>query len=267
MHAVMDFLVKYGYWVLFFNVLIEQVGFPLPTVPVFLAMGALAGLGNFSFWTAVLIAALACLCSDVMWYRLGRTRGASILNLLCRISLEPDSCVSNTKNLFRKLGAYALLFAKFVPGLSATAPPLAGLTGMGMRRFIVFDMAGAMAWSASYLLVGYLFRNQLEAVANSISETGGRVLLGMAILLAAYIGWKYYKRRRFLHELRVARVTPEELSKLMDTGEVAIVDLRNSLEVEYDGWKLPGAIWIDMQDLHERHVEIPREKEIILYCS
>ena len=267
MHAVMDFLVKYGYWVLFFNVLLEQLGLPLPTIPVFLAVGALAGLGDFSFWAAVLIAALACLCSDVMWYRLGRARGASILNLLCRISLEPDSCVSNTKNLFRKLGAYALLFAKFVPGLSATAPPLAGLTGMGFRRFIVFDMAGAMAWSASYLLLGYIFRNQLEAVADSVSQTGGKVLLGILILLAGYIGWKYYKRQSFIRDLRVARVTPEELSKLMDSEEVAIVDLRNSLEVEYDGWKLPGAIWIDMQNLHERHVEIPRDKEVILYCS
>ena len=267
MHAVMDFLVKYGYWVLFFNVLLEQIGLPLPTIPVFLAVGALAGLGDFSFWAAVLIAALACLVSDVMWYRLGRTRGASILNLLCRISLEPDSCVSNTKNLFRKLGAYALLFAKFVPGLGATGPPLAGLTGMGLRRFIVFDMAGAMAWSASYLLVGYIFRNQLEAVADSVSQTGGKVLLGILILLACYIAWKYYKRQSFIRGLRVARVTPEELSKLMDSENVAIVDLRNSLEVEYDGWKLPGAIWIDMQDLHERHVEIPRDKEVILYCS
>jgi membrane protein DedA with SNARE-associated domain len=264
----MDFLVKYGYWVLFFNVLIEQAGLPLPTIPVFLAMGALAGLGDFKFWTAVFVAAIACLCADMMWYRLGRTRGTSILNLLCRISLEPDSCVSNTKNLFRKLGAYALLFAKFVPGLSATAPPLAGLTGMRVRRFIVFDMTGAMAWSASYLLLGYLFRNELERGAEWVSNMGARVLVAVILLLALYIGWKYYKRQRFIRELRVARVTPEELSRLMEAGEeVAIVDLRNALEVEYDGWKLPGAIWIDMQDLQEKHVEIPRDKEVILYCS
>src|SRR4029077_20239572 len=114
----------------FVNVFAEQVGLPIPAFPVLLAMGALAGLGNFSIWLALLLAVCAALSSDLIWYRLGRTRGHSILNLLCRVSLEPDSCVSNTKTLFGKLGARALLIAKFVPGLGATTAPLSGLTRM-----------------------------------------------------------------------------------------------------------------------------------------
>jgi membrane protein DedA with SNARE-associated domain len=249
-------------------VLIEQVGIPLPTMPVFLAMGALAGLGNFSFFAAVIISLCATMIADLMWYHLGRTRGTSILNLLCRISLEPDSCVSNTKNQFQKRGAYSLLFAKFVPGLSAVAPPLAGLTRIPLRRFLVFDILGVLAWCTSYLLAGYIFKDQLEMVADTLSSYGGRVGILALLLLAAYIGWKYYQRQRFIRELRMARVTPKELMDMIVAGEdLCIVDLRNSLELEFDGTKVPGAIWIDLQDLENRHEEIPREKEVIVYCS
>src|SRR5579862_4643786 len=126
MHAIVPFLLRHGYWVLFANVLAEQAGLPIPAIPVMLAMGALAGLGNFSFTTALLLAICAALASDLMWFRLGRVRGHSILNLLCRMSLEPDSCVSNTTKHFQKYGALALLFAKFVPGLNTAAAPMAG---------------------------------------------------------------------------------------------------------------------------------------------
>jgi len=264
----MEFLLKYGYWVLFCNVLVEQAGVPLPTMPVMLAMGALAGLGRYSFSADVLIALFATMCADLMWFYLGRTRGTSILNLLCRISLEPDSCVSNTKNQFQKRGAYSLLFAKWVPGFSAAAPPLAGLTRMPLRRFLVFDMLGVLIWCTSYFLVGYIFRDQLQDVADKLSNYGGRVGILALVLLAAYIGWKYYQRQRFIRELRMARITPKELLDMIVAKEdLAIVDLRNALELEFDGTKLPGAIWIDLQNLEERHEEIPREKEVIVYCS
>jgi membrane protein DedA with SNARE-associated domain len=268
MHAFDEFLLKYGYWVLFLNVLAEQIGLPIPSLPVFLAVGALAGLGKFSMWAAIAVAIAGAMISDLVWYRLGRSRGNSILSLMCRISIEPDSCVSNTKNIYRKLGAYALLFAKFVPGLNAAAAPLAGLTKMPLYRFAAFDFVGAMAWSGAYLMVGFVFRNQLERVGDLITKTGGRFLVVIVVLLTAYIGWKYYQRWRFIHGLRVARITPEELRQSIESGdEPAIVDLRHILEVEYDGWKLPGAIQMDFQEIETRHHEIPRDKDVILYCS
>src|SRR5436305_11295201 len=101
MHAFDEFLLKYGYWVLFLNVLAEQIGLPVPSLPVFLAVGALAGLGKFSMWAAIAVAIAGAMISDLVWYRLGRSRGNSILSLMCRISIEPDSCVSNTKNIYR----------------------------------------------------------------------------------------------------------------------------------------------------------------------
>lgn len=268
MHAVIPFLLRHGYWVLVVSVAVEQVGLPIPAIPVLLAMGALAGLGEFSFATSLSLAVFACMISDLIWFRLGRTRGHSILNLLCRISLEPDSCVSNTKGLFTKFGALALLFAKFVPGLNAAAAPLAGLTRMRVWKFLGADAAGAAAWSAAYLTAGFVFRDQIELAAEHSANLGSWLLLILGGLLAAYVCLKYYQRRRFIRDLRVARVTSEELRAMLDSStDVAVVDLRRAIEVEHDALKLPGAIWIPLEQLEARHEEIPRDKDVVLYCS
>ena len=268
MHGVIPFLLRHGYWFLVANVFCEQIGLPIPSFPVLLAMGALAGFGNFSFATALLLAVCAAFASDFIWYRLGRVRGGSILSLLCRVSLEPDSCVSNTKSLFTKLGAKALLVAKFVPGLGAAAAPLAGLTRMPPLKFIAADITGAALWSSTYLVLGYIFRNQLERVAEQAERMGSWLLLVIVTLLAAYIAWKYHQRRRFIRGLRVGRVTPEDLMSMIEKGEdIAVVDLRHELEVQHDSVKVPGAIWITLDELENRHQEIPRDRDVILYCS
>src|SRR5271154_2465940 len=127
------------------------MGLPVPSFPVLLGMGALAGLGNFSFEASLALAVGAALIGDLVWFRLGRVRGHSILNLLCRMSLEPDSCVSNTKSLFARLGARALLVAKFVPGLGATAPPLAGGRRIHPRKIGAACCADAVRRGGTYL--------------------------------------------------------------------------------------------------------------------
>ncbi len=261
-------MLRHGYWVLVVNVFAEQVGLPIPAFPVLLAMGALAGMGEFSIWAAFFLAISAALASDIIWYRLGRTRGHSILNLLCRVSLEPASCVSNTKTLFGRLGARALLVSKFVPGLGAAAAPMSGLTRMPLVKFLPADITGAALWGGTYLALGYIFRNQLELVGEKAQQMGSWLLLIIALLFCSYLGWKYYQRRRFILGLRVARVTPEELMRMLAAGEeVALVDLRHQIEVEHDCVKLPGAIWMTLDELELRHEEIPRDRDIVLYCS
>lgn len=268
MQPVLDFLLRYGYWVLFFNVLAEQLAIPIPATPVLLAMGALAGLGKFSFVTSLLLASLACLLCDQIWYQLGRVRGHSILQLICKISLEPDSCVRNTKRTFAKWGAWSLLFAKFVPGLSAVASPMAGLTRMPLIKFTAADLVGSLAWTGTFLAIGYLFRNQLEQVAQSLNRFGGWVIFAACLAVAAYIAYKYWERRRFMHSLRVSRVSPDELMSMMESGEeILVVDLRDALEIEDGGVKVRGAMWIAMLDMEARKHEIPRDREVILYCS
>lgn len=268
MHSVIPFLLRHGYWVLVANVFAEGIGLPIPSVPVLLGMGALAGLGNFSIWISLALAVAAALTSDLIWFQLGHVRGHSILNLLCRMSLEPDSCVSNTKTLFGRLGARALLVAKFVPGLGATAAPLAGLTRMNPWKFLAADAAGAALWSATYLAAGYLFRNRLELAAEQAGRMGSFLVLVIGAALAGYVVWKYYQRRRFIRGLRVSRITPEELMTMITSGvDVVVVDLRHKLEVATDNLKLPGAIWMTLDQLESRHQEIPRDREVILYCS
>jgi membrane protein DedA with SNARE-associated domain len=264
----LEFLVRYGYLVLFGVVLGEQLGLPLVGAPVLLAAGALSGMGRFSLPVAVGLAVLACLLGDLVWFHLGRRRGASVLSLLCRISLEPDSCVRRTEDVFSRWGVRVLLVAKFVPGLNTVAPPLAGVVGMSLGRFLRYDAGGAALWALAYAGLGYVFSSQIEALAIALAGLGRGAALILGLALVAYVGWKYAQRRRFIRSLRVARITPEELVTRMQAGEtLLVVDLRNADHVASEGLRIPGALHMDSEELEQRHLEIPRDREIILYCS
>jgi len=177
MHQLLDFLVRHGYYVLFGVVLAEQAGLPIPSIPVFLAMGALIGLGNYSFGTSAGAALIAALISDSAWNLVGRKKGSSVLKLLCRISLEPDSCVSTTRYWFRRLGGWAVVIAKFLPGLSTIAAPMAGLSRMPWWKFLALDSAGIVVWAGSYMSIGMVFRTQLEEVAALVARLGSGVAM------------------------------------------------------------------------------------------
>ncbi|MFQ5663993.1 MAG: VTT domain-containing protein [Terriglobia bacterium] len=268
MDEAIQFLLQHGYLVLFVFVLAEQMGLPLPAIPALLAMGALAGAGQLSYPLALLTAVAASLLSDLTWYQLGRHRGHSVLNLLCRISLEPDSCVRRTQSVIARHGAPTLLFAKFVPGLNTVAPPLAGMIGMRLTRFALWDAGGAFFWAGGFSGLGYLFREQLERLAVYATHLGTGLGLGLGAALAAYLGWKYLQRQRFLRQLWIARITPEELKRKLEAGEdVVVVDLRHSLEFDADNAKIPGALHLLPEELDPRHQEIPRDREVVLYCT
>jgi membrane protein DedA with SNARE-associated domain len=264
-HRILDFLLRHGYWILFGMVLAEQLGAPLPAIPVLLAMGALIGAGNFSFTVSISLAVVAAVAADTAWYVLGKQRGHSVLALLCRISLEPDSCVSTTRYWFKRLGGWALVIAKFFPGLSTVAPPMAGLSRMRWLKFLAADTAGSILWSGAFLGIGYAFREQLEDAATFALRMGGWLGALMGGSIVAWIAWKYWQRRRFIRNLRIARIKPEELLAQLATS--VIVDLRSSVELDYDGFKLPGALWFDRTELEQRQAEIPRDRDVILYCT
>lgn len=262
------FLLAHGYIVVFVWVLAEQIGLPIPSIPVLLAAGALAGSHQLSFLGALSLAMLASLLSDSVWYGLGRTRGHTVLNLICRISLEPDSCVRRTEDFFVRHGPRSLLFAKFVPGLGTVAPPLAGLFRMRLLRFALWDLAGSLAWAGAYLGAGYLFSSELERIARYALSLGVWLIALLIAALAAYLIRKYIQRRRFIRNLRIARITPAELKRMLDAREdVMVVDLRSSIEFEADEGKLPGALHMDPKEIEQRHQEIPRDRDIVLYCT
>ena len=260
-----DFMIRHGYVVLFGWVLLEQMGLPIPAIPLLIAAGALARAGRMNLTFAVALAFIALILADLFWYSLGRYRGVRILKLLCRISLEPDSCVRRTENLFVRHGVQSLLVAKFVPGLNTAAPSLAGIFRMPVRRFMIFDSLGGFFWVVTVTSLGLIFSDQLEQIA---LRWGGWLVAVVVGSLAAYVLWKFIQRQRFLRRLRIARITPKELMDKLTAGEnISIVDLRQPIDIEAFPQMIPGALRIAMEEIEDRHGEIPRDRDVVLYCS
>lgn len=268
MAELLQFVVRHGYMVVLAWVFLEQGGLPIPSSPLLLAAGALAGAHRMNLGTVILFATVGAVASDSVWYQLGRWNGVRVLQLLCRISLEPDSCVRRTQVSFGRNGARVLLIAKFVPGLNAMAAPLCGVIKMGWRRFVLFDLAGALFWAATFTATGYVFSHDLELAAAKAAYLGEWLLVLLLGAFGSYIGWKFYKRQRFLQKLRIARITPEELKGKIDAGEeIIVVDLRHSLDFDAHPETIPGALHMDAADLEEASGIIPRDREIVLFCA
>ena len=265
MNETVEFLLRHGYTLLFGFVLAEQLGLPIPSTPMLLAAGALAGLGRMSLPFAWTITIFASLLGDSLWFGLGRWRGFSILNLFCRISLEPDTCVRKTQATYGKHGVNWLLFAKFVPGLSTIAPPMAGMFKVNPWKFIAMDTAGSVLWSGAYLIVGWCFRDQLELAALLLAKLGSGLIGVLVGSLLLYIAFKYIQRQRVYRKLRIARITPRELKQRMDEGEnVIIIDLRS--EFEWADGRIPGSLAPVGDDL-ETMIPSNTKSEVVLYCS
>ncbi|HTD88751.1 MAG TPA: DedA family protein/thiosulfate sulfurtransferase GlpE [Candidatus Binatia bacterium] len=268
MTETLEFLVRHGTLVLFAAVFLEQMGVPLPAAPWLLAAGALSGAGRMNWFTGIIAAVLGSLLADLIWFYLGRHGGQRMLTLLCRISLEPDSCVRRTQNLFTRYGMRGVVVAKFIPGLSTLAPPLAGSSGVSTPRFLFFDGLGSLLYVGCFVLAGVLFSRQLEQVIDALTGLGSRALGVVVGLAALYIGYKYFQRRRLLNELRMARVSVDELRNKQQAGErLTILDLRSRLELEQDPSVISGAFHISPDEIETRHAEIPRDRDIVLYCS
>jgi membrane protein DedA with SNARE-associated domain/rhodanese-related sulfurtransferase len=266
--SIRDLLLQHGNIFLFCYVFAVGAGLPLPADPLLLIMGALVGSHLYGFWASLLLAGTAALLADAMWFELGRTRGRSVLGFLCKFSLEPDTCVRKTESLFARRGANALLFAKFVPGMGVIAMSLSGMIRMNRARFLLFDAGGALLWAATYLFVGFVFHRQVDAIIVGIGLLGRRAGLVAATLIGAYLAFKYFQRWRFLREVRINRISAEALGRIVASGQtVTIVDLRHPAEVEREGAKIAGALLIRPDELSSRSGAIPRDQEVILYCT
>jgi membrane protein DedA with SNARE-associated domain/rhodanese-related sulfurtransferase len=260
----LQFLEQYGALILFLVVFAKEVGLPLPATPLLIAAGALAGTGQLNVWVLIGLSAVAALLGDWLWYLLGRRYGRRILTLLCRIALEPDSCVRRTENVFTKYGARSLVAAKFLPGLHTIAPPLAGIVGLSVALFVFYDGLGALIWAGAGVGAGYYFSGQLEqAMSYTAAVTPA---LGMALIgiLAGYIIYKAFHRRLLR---RVPRMTVGELITKLNAGEkMVLIDLRPPQTVAADP-SIPGARAMSLEELARRHHELPRDREIVFYCG
>ncbi|HEY7521993.1 MAG TPA: VTT domain-containing protein [Methylomirabilota bacterium] len=255
-------LLVFGY------VFADQLGAPLPAVPALLGIGALAATGKINPAVGLVLIVAACLLADLIWYGLGRRLGPRVLRLLCKISLEQDSCVRRTQDTFIRYGVRALIVAKFVPGLGTVAPSVAGMVGVGAPRFAVYSALGALLWGGTWAGLGYLAGDLLKQLPNPGGVAG--VVIGVAVVMGiiGYVVARWLKRRRFLHNLRIARIEPDQLLRDIESATPAlIVDLRSDLDVAADPYVIPGALRIAAEELERRHAKIPRDQEIVVYCS
>lgn len=263
-----DFLAEHGASVLFWVVFVEQIGLPLPALPLLVAAGALVGAGKMSLAAALLLPIAASLPPDLAWYYLGRHKGGKVLGFLCRLSLEPDSCVRDTENVFHRNGPRGLLLAKFIPGFSTVAPPLAGIVGMPAATFVLYDLGGTLIWAAVSAGIGALFSNQLEQLIGLFDQAGGLMLVIILLGLAGFIAYKFFHRQKFLRHLRMAKISADELKQRMDAGDaISVVDVRHPLALDLDPEGIPGAINFTLEEIEHRHHEIPRDRDIVLYCT
>src|SRR2546427_2599812 len=268
MNETSQFLMSYGLPLVFAAVFGEQVGLPITAVPLLLTVGALSAIGKFSLLLGIMATVIACLIADAFWFYLGRYRGNKVLAFLWRISLEPGSCVRRTQNVFTRYGLRGIGVAKFVPAMSTVAPPLAGMSGVHVGRFLLVDGLGSLLYGTVFLSLGYLFSAQIEQIGAAISDIGGNALSLVAVLVGSYIAYKFWQRRSLLRELRTARITVAELRQKVEAGEnPVILDLRSKAELERDPSIIRGAIHLVLDEVEKRRHEFPHDRDIIVYCS
>jgi membrane protein DedA with SNARE-associated domain/rhodanese-related sulfurtransferase len=273
MPIALAFFVHYAYLIIFLWVLVEQIGIPIPSVPVLLTAGTLSATHRVSWIAITLAMLLACVVADSVWFALGRRYGNSVLKLLCRFSFEASTCVSKTEGYFTRRGAVTLLFAKFVPGLSTVAAPIAGQTGMTYARFLAWDLAGSFIWGEAFILAGRFFGDLAKKSAPFFAWLGHFAIVIFVLMVLGFLAHRIWKQRKFLQQVRELRLEPSELKTMLDYAETNhtpapfIVDLRHPLDYLPDPRVLPGALRIGPNELKQHSEIIPRDRDVILYCT
>jgi membrane protein DedA with SNARE-associated domain/rhodanese-related sulfurtransferase len=267
-HQIVALITEYGLLLVFLNVLLTQAGLPLPAVPTLVVAGALAAGGQLPWWGVLLVALAGCLLGDFAWYAAGRRYGIGVMRTLCRVSLSPDSCVRQSELRFQRWRAPVLLVAKFVPGLATVAPPLVGALGLSSRRFLLFDALGSLLWAGVAVALGYAFADGVEHALVAFEQAGTWAVELLGALLVGYVLFKWWQRRRLLVALRMARISVEELALALRSEQPPLVlDARAAGSRELDRRTIPGALAFDPLALDSLLAEVPRERELVLYCN
>lgn len=269
LHHLIALILHYGIPLIFVNVFLEQIGAPIPAVPTLIVAGALARNGQMSSTYVLTAALIASLLADWIWFLLGRRYGYRILRLLCRISLSPDSCVRETEANFDRWGMKSLLFAKFIPGFSTVAPPLAGAMKASTLEFLIYDAFGAFFWAGAAVAGGRAFHHAIEKLLKHLEDLGWWSVVFLASVVALVVLIKWWQRRNFYRKLRVARVTVDDLKGMFDRGELPIVlDVRTRGSRQRDLRRIPSAIVASSPEEVAQQLEhVPPTNPIILYCT
>ena len=268
MDALTSLLAQHGLTLVFANVLIAQLGLPLPALPMLVVAGALVSDGTLRIAPLALVVMIASLLGDTPWYYAGRRYGYRVLRTLCRISMEPDSCVKQTENIFGRWGPPSLLLAKYIPGFSTVAPPLAGTMGLAFPRFLLYSAAAALLWAAVPVAAGYFFRHQVQWVLDWLESMGTGALAVIAAIVLGYAVTKAIERYLLIRFLRMVRISDTELRALIDAGRTPMIfDVRSSLAREAEPRVIPGAVSVDLDSVESMLERVPPQTEVVVYCS
>ena len=261
-------LIEYGLLVVFANVFLEQIGVPIPALPTLVVAGALTARGRLDLPTLLAVALAASILADSVWFMIGRWQGHRVLRTVCRLSLSPDSCVRGTEDLFERVGMPSLAYAKFIPGYSTVAPPLAGAMGKTLGSFVFWDGVGSLLWLGLGIGLGMVFHRSVDRALGYLETLGYWAAGVVAIVVLLVILAKWWQRRRVRKLLRLARISVDELKQMMDAGESpVIVDVRNRSAHLHDPRRIPGAQRMTVDEIDARLGELPRDREIVLYCT
>ncbi len=267
MTQLIELVQHYGLALVFVNVLLLQAGLPVPAYPTLIVTAALAARSPYTLAGLLGTAVVASAIGNLAWYLAGRRLGGGVLKTLCRVSLSPDSCVRQTESIFERWGAPSLMFAKFVPGFASVATAMAGVVRIPLWRFVLFDAIGAALWSGVAIALGYVFRNAVGEVI-AVFEQLGRI--GIVLLIAAFVAFvvmKWVQRQRFIRQLRMDRLTVDELKTLLAAGEpTTVIDVRSKLSQSVTG-RIPGAITVDATNLRVDLLAIEPRHEVVVYCA
>lgn len=270
MQELLSLATERGVAVVFFATLAARLGAPIPASAVLVVAGGLVAMGQIPLWSTVLGALLGNLLGDAAWFYAGRRFGHRMMRLLCKVSLSPDTCVRQSESLITRWGGASLIAAKFVPGVSVVAPPMAGALHMSTARFVGFDTLAAAIWSAAFLIPGWLFSTQIQAVLDAMADAGAAALLVLLVAVAAGIGLRYWRRRAMLLAIDIPRVTVDELHALMASeAPPVVIDVRSPAGAELEPRRIPGALVLHLQDMKKNRgiPALPQDRHVILYCN
>lgn len=237
---LVDLIREFGLGIVFLNVLIEQLGAPIPAYPVLVVTGALEGGDPVRLILLVLVAVAAALIADVVWYRAGRAYGHAVLGRICRISLSPDACIRQTESVYGRWGPKSLLIAKFVPGFASIASALAGTVGTPLSTFVLFDTLGALIWVGSAVFLGSLFSSTVQNLLDVLTELGKWGLVLVMIAFVIFLLRKWWQRTRTLRSLKMPRISVQELAGMNAQGVFpTVIDVRDPSQ--FDRGRIPHA--------------------------
>jgi membrane protein DedA with SNARE-associated domain len=263
-------MARHGYALTFGLLLAEAIGLPFPAAIALVAGGA--AVAAHTLWGPyVLLAAVAALLmGDTVQFWLGRYMGWLLLGFLCRVSINPETCILRSAESFYKRGKITLVIAKFIPGVNTMAAPLAGSMKMRFWQFLRLDFAGALVYATTYLVVGFLSRDFLVALLRGFHAAGQAVEAVVVLALVVYAIYRIVQYRKNRMYRVVPRVQVEELARRLaseDAGRVLIVDVRSHGYYDSGGARIKNSIRIEPNNLDEEIKNLPKDKDIYLYCT